>query len=176
MNSDIRRGKIFYIHPDSRFRTVGAETYSGRPGIIVSNNNINNTSGCYEVVYLTTQEKNNMPTHFVTNASGKNSTALCEQVVSVSEERIGDYYGRLSADEMNQLDKCLLISLGLCSDEEEYFSYENEKEGKSNPYSDKIESLQKEIEILKEENIKVSAKYVLMRELYNDSLKNLSEK
>lgn len=108
----ISRGEVFYI--TSKFDTVGSEQRSGRPAVVVSNRLNNEHSECVEICYLTLQEKKELPTHVkVTSGACINSTVLCEQITTISKERIGDYMCRLSDDIMDKVDKALLVSLDL---------------------------------------------------------------
>ena len=105
------RGEVYYIRS---FPTVGHEQKSGRPAVIVSNNENNATSGVVEVCYLTLKTKKDMPTHVIINSGPCiNSTVLCEQVTSVSEDKIGDYMCFLPDEVMDSIDKALAVSLGL---------------------------------------------------------------
>lgn len=122
MNDYLYRGEIYYIFYDDS--SVGSEQRSGRPGIIVSNDQNNRYSSTIEVVYLTTREKKTMPTHIRIETSRLPSTALCEQVFTVDKSRIGDYVGKLTPDEMNEVETGILISLGLDS----YLATANENE------------------------------------------------
>lgn len=111
----IARGDIFYIQ---RSGTVcGSEQMAGRPGIVVSNDIGNSTSETVEVVYLTTRHKNMLPTHVPISSSARESTALCEQITTVSIERIGDYCGKVTGEELRMIDEALMVSLGLCDAE-----------------------------------------------------------
>lgn len=115
----IKRGDIFYIH---RYPVVGSEQEGGRPGIIVSNEANNRFSDTVEIVFLTTQPKKaGLPTHVSIDSAPRPSQALCEQVTTVSVEKIGNYIGHLTDKEMTQVDVALLVSLDLIM----------EKEGKS---------------------------------------------
>ena len=38
---------------------------------------------------------------------------MCEQISSVYEERIGEWIGTLTPEEMKQLDECLTVSVGI---------------------------------------------------------------
>lgn len=107
---DIRRGEIYYI---MRGESCGSEQESGRPAIVVSNEHNNRYSETAEVVYLTTQLKKDMPTHVIIEATGQTSTALCEQIHTVSSERIGTWKATCSEDEMKAVDAALLVSLGI---------------------------------------------------------------
>lgn len=119
--AQIKRGDIFYIQKSAS--VCGSEQIAGRPGIIVSNDIGNSTSETVEVVYLTTRHKTTLPTHVPISSSARESTALCEQITTVSIERVGDYCGRVTDDELRMIDEALMVSLNLVSSE----CRENEK-------------------------------------------------
>ena len=110
----MKRGDIHYIVDDCS--AVGSEQRAGRPAIIVSNNNNNAHNGTVEVVYLTTSPKADTATHVVIRSAAKISTALCEQITSVSIERIGEYVGECTPQEMQAMNTALSISLALSPD------------------------------------------------------------
>ena len=112
----MKRGDIYYI---ANSKAVGAEIAKSRPAVIVSANVLNATSEAVEVVYLTTQPKREMHTHAVIYATGRPSTALCEQVSTVARSRVGDFIGRCSDEEMDIIDLAILESLGLTAPETE---------------------------------------------------------
>ena len=107
----MKRGQIYYI--ESNHQEIGSEQRAGRPAVIVSNNKNNENSTTVEVVYMTTQPKNDLPTHVFIRSSLRPSTVLCEQICSVSTERLGTYIGELTDRELQELDIALSISLGL---------------------------------------------------------------
>ena len=114
MGRKIRRGDIFYIREDQQRPAVGSEQRQGRPAVVVSNNANNRHSTVVEVVYLTTsQQKANLPTHVLVGCGNQKSTALCEQVDSVSTRLLGRYFGRCSEAEMKQITRALGVSLGI---------------------------------------------------------------
>ena len=119
--AQIKRGDIFYIQKSAS--VCGSEQIAGRPGIIVSNDIGNSTSETVEVVYLTTRHKTTLPTHVPISSSARESTALCEQITTVSVERVGDYCGRVTDEELRMIDEALMVSLNLVSSE----CRENEK-------------------------------------------------
>ena len=90
----IKRGDIYFIR-DTR-QSIGSEQKADRPAVIVSNDANNKHSGVYEVVYMTTQPKTDLPTHFITSSALRTSTVLCEQISSVYKERIGEWIGTLT--------------------------------------------------------------------------------
>lgn len=106
----MKRGEIYYItHRD----TIGDEISKARPGVIVSNDALNLHSGVVEGVYLTTQLKDHTPTHAIIEATGRTSTALCEQINTVSVQLVGDYCGTCSEEEMAAINQALRASLDL---------------------------------------------------------------
>lgn len=111
----IMRGDIYYVHKGV---CAGSEQYGGRPGIVVSNEKNNQYSDTIEVVYLTTKMKHPMPTHVEILSTTRKSTALCEQVHTVSVDRIGQYIGHASKGEMVAINAALLHSLGLSASDD----------------------------------------------------------
>lgn len=116
---EIKRGEIYWIGGRGN-HIEGSEQKADRPAIIVSNNTGNKYSPVVEVVYCTNQEKKTLPTHTVlqkvSTGDAEGSTVLCEQVCTVSKNRIYDansYIGRVSDEDMQRIDKAIAVSLGL---------------------------------------------------------------
>lgn len=115
--------------------TNGSEQFADRPAVVVSNDENNKHSGVIEVVYMTTQPKTDLPTHVTVRSTGRLSTVLCEQVSSVSTDRVNNYIGQVSEQEMKNIDIALMISLQLSGG------------GKtSKQYNETIQKQQEEIE------------------------------
>lgn len=95
---EVCRGDMYYVYRSGT--VVGSEQDTGRPAVIVSNNIGNEKSEIVECVFLTTQEKRPMPTHVEIMCKEK-STALCEQINTISKERLGDYIGACTKEERN---------------------------------------------------------------------------
>lgn len=110
INRNISRGDIYYV---DYAPTVGSEQHSGRPAIVVSNDTNNKFSEVVEVVYLTTQAKNDLPTHIDVSGLTKPSTALCEQITTVSKSRLGSLAGVCTDEEMDMIDRALAVSLDI---------------------------------------------------------------
>jgi len=106
----IKRGDIWYIE---RGNSIGSEQCTGRPAVVVSNDSNNKFSGTIEVVYLTTQPKKDLPTHAIVNSSERKSIAICEQVTTVAVERLGDYKGHVTDEEMADIEAAILVSLDI---------------------------------------------------------------
>lgn len=152
---EIHRGDVFYI--EKRNDTVGHEQWSGRPAIIVSCDEINRGNSTVEIVYMTSQPKTENPLHVPIFAMGRRGTALCEQIWSISVERLQSK-GENIGDQMAAIERALMVSLGL--------------DGKSvaEPEGSPMD-MEGTKEILKNarENWNWKAKYDVLRELY-DSL------
>ena len=104
------RGQIYYVYPSE---AVGSEQEGGRPAIIVSNDVGNEFSKVVEVVYLTTREKKPLPTHVRISSTNRQSIALCEQIETIDKQRIGKYINEISEGELKNLEKAMLVSLGI---------------------------------------------------------------
>ena len=126
MSTSIRklmRGEIYYV---KSFPTCGHEQRSGRPAVIVSCDSINAHSEVVEVCYLTLKEKTPLPTHvFIDRGPCINSTILCEQITSVSTDRVGDFMCRIPEHLEDDLNKALKASLHLPSDDSRVEDEEN---------------------------------------------------
>lgn len=109
-DSKYYRGQIYYVYPKDY---TGCEQGGGRPAVIVSNDVGNEYSKVVEVVFLTTREKKPLPTHAAINSAKYPSTALCEQIDSVDKERIGGYINEITQAELKNIEKALLVSLGI---------------------------------------------------------------
>lgn len=107
----IKRGQIYFIK--SNRKEQGSEMWGDRPAVIVSCNELAETSPTVQLCYMTTKPKKDLPTHFITEGGLKPSTVICEQVTTVSADRVGELIGECSPEEMRLLDRCLHKSLGL---------------------------------------------------------------
>lgn len=151
---EIHRGDVFYI--EKRNDTVGHEQWSGRPAIIVSCDEINRGNSTVEIVYMTSQPKTENPLHVPIFAMGRRSTALCEQIWSISVERLQSK-GENIGDQIREIDRALMVSLGL--------------DGKSIAESKKslidVEAVKETLKN-ERENRTWRAKYEVFRELYDN--------
>lgn len=111
--NEIKRGQIYWINPNPYRGTGDHVQQSSRPGIIVSCDEINEKFWAFEIVYLTTAPKRDYPTNCTIRSSNRVSTALCDQVQTVSCEQIGHYIGSCTRQEMEAVERCIMTSLGL---------------------------------------------------------------
>lgn len=116
---DIKRGDIYWIKKNPHKPSIGSVQEAERPAIIVSNNTANKNAYIFEVVYLTTSPKKDLPTHVTIKSTPQTSTALCEQITTISDEQISNYIGKCSTAEMMAVDQAMLISLGIDFDHDQ---------------------------------------------------------
>ena len=109
--NEVKRGDIYYIV--NNYQEEGSEQRAGRPAVVVSNDKGNQHCNVIEVVYLTTQPKTDLPTHIDIKSANRPSIALCEQISSVSKERLGNYIGTCTKYELEMLNAGMMISLGI---------------------------------------------------------------
>ena len=64
------------------------------------------------------QAKKDLPTHVAINSSLRRSTVLCEQIHTVSKDRVGKMLGTVTEQEAAAIDRALAISLGLKEEQE----------------------------------------------------------
>lgn len=159
---EIYRGDIFYVKGNGG-KSIGSEQKPDRPAVVVSNNKANEHSPVVEVVYLTTQEKKPLPTH-VEVLCKVPSIALCEQVHSVFVDRLDEYIKTCTDEEMEAIDRALMVSLGLNPD-----VTCNESD------DSQIDDLKMKLEGAERMHEEMIAKYENERDICNSLQKELSE-
>lgn len=110
-----RRGDIYMANLNP-FR--GSEQGGTRPVLVLQNNTGNFHSPTLIVTPLTTQvnKKRNMPTHCQlghTKGLNEPSIALLEQIKTIDKSRISRYLGKLTEEQMEDVDEAIQISLGM---------------------------------------------------------------
>lgn len=117
MERAIFRGEIYYA--DLEGQVVGSEQTGARPVVILQNNVGNEFSPTIIVALITskTYSKTRIPTHIYIKASPngvyQDSIVLLEQIKTIDKSRLKRRIGRLQVEEMMELEKALIISLGI---------------------------------------------------------------
>ena len=163
----IKRGDIYWIDQSKYRPAVGNMQKPGRPGIVVSNDANNASASTVEIVYLTGKPKKEIPTHCTINSSERPSIALCEQITTVSTEQLRDYIGQCTDGEMQQIDRCLAISLGLPAPADN-----PRREITDSPFftSEEVNQMAVIISRLEKELAVANARKELLQEMYNNLL------
>lgn len=111
----IRRGDIYHANLNP---VIGSEQGGFRPVLIIQNKRGNRYSPTVIVAAMSkkTAEKADLPTHCkVKEYAGlkEESLVLLEQIRTIDKRRLIDYVGRLGKKDMEQVDRCLAVSLAL---------------------------------------------------------------
>ena len=110
---EIKRGDVFFIENDQLKLSFPHEQAGPRPAVVIQNDIGNLHSPTIIVAYITSQWKKKMPTHVITWKTIKSSVIMCEQIATVSKERLGRFCCHLSDADMTRVDKAIKVSLGL---------------------------------------------------------------
>lgn len=102
------RGKIYFINKRSIKR--GKIT---QPAIVISNDTINKMNKTVQVIYLTTNPRKELPTNVRISGLNQESYALCEQIHTISKDRLGSYIKDATIIEMREIELAINHSLGL---------------------------------------------------------------
>lgn len=178
---EIYRGDIFYI------KKINQDT--GRPAVIVSNNDINENQNMVEVAYLVEKPNESLPTHAKVRCHLP-STALCEQVVSVSKDRIDGFIRTCTDEEIEKINKGLSISLGITESDDTMAEKLKEltdslseaqriNDGLRNRIkeeTDKQQELEKQLSQIETENTDETIKVAAERDIYKDLYMKITEK
>lgn len=108
----VRRGDVHFCRLSE---SCGCVQRGKRPVVVVQNNTGNDNSTTVIVVPLTRAKiKRPYPMQFdICIPDGLISRVLCEQLITIDKCQLEDRIYRLQADELEKLDRCLKISLGL---------------------------------------------------------------
>ena len=112
----MKRGEVYIVDFGEG---IGTEQRGKRPAIIIQNNMGNKYSASTVVVPLTSKvSKCRLPTHIMIIPNWESSllwqsVALCEQIRTISKERVGKFFGELSENIMEEIDKGIRISLAV---------------------------------------------------------------
>lgn len=111
---NVRRGDIYMADLSSHRVDSVCKV---RPVIIVQNDKGNAHSNSYIAAIITSRPKKYMPTHILLSSKcglRKNSTVLCEHLVTVRREMLLDYIGTIiNTEDEKRLDRALEVSLQL---------------------------------------------------------------
>ena len=115
MYNHILRGQIYYADLET---TVGSEQGGVRPVLIVQNNIGNKYSPTTIIVAMTARvhKKRNLPPHHFLPASvglKYDSIVLLEQIRTIDKARLREYIGTIGKDDMLQIERKLVVSLGI---------------------------------------------------------------
>jgi len=104
----MRRGDVYWVNLDP---VIGAEVGRRRPAVVVQNEAANRSSSTVTVIPLTSSIDRVYPFQALVAAGegglSRQSKALCEQVRTLSRNRLTDRLGRLPNERMDQIREAL---------------------------------------------------------------------
>lgn len=113
--TNIKRGEIYYCD-FGQANLRGSEQKGKRPVLVIQNNTGNRYSPTVIVASITTKPKKQLPTHVLLqgyNSLTKDCTVLLEQQRTVDKSRLKEYLTCLNAHDMQEVNKAIVVSLGL---------------------------------------------------------------
>lgn len=113
---DIRQGDVWFVEaaPVPGGGSIGNEMWSGRPGVVVSNDTINKRSGVVQIVYLTSSKRRHINvTHVPVYTNNQQSIAVCNQVTNIDTSRLTNYIGHITGYELQEIQNGIAFTLGL---------------------------------------------------------------
>ncbi len=160
MENEIKRGDVYWLRMDAG---IGSEQASGRPVVIVSNDEGNQTCPTVLAAYLTTKVKYgriNAPLY----VRGKRSYVMCNQITTIDKSRLGDYWGSATDDELSEIDEALRVAFDLNYYDDEIENEDEEiEESDEIDYEEKCADLELELEIAKVKYDRLLEKYVELK-------------
>lgn len=110
MLNEIKRGDIYFTAIPY---ATGHEMMKDRPAIVVSCEELNETSPCVVVVMCSASNSRELPEHITIRSTPVPSTALREHIYTVDKSRLGTRCGRCTGAEMAAVGIGIMAGLGM---------------------------------------------------------------
>lgn len=106
----MKRGEVWWVNFDP---AVGGEIQKHRPAVIVSNDAANAYLNRVQVLPLSSAVDKVYPSEARVTFAGKDGKAMADKLTTVSKTRLSRCGGRLTAEEMRDIERAIRLQLDL---------------------------------------------------------------
>lgn len=106
----MKRGEVWWVNFDP---SVGGEIQKKRPAVIISNNAANKFLNRVQVVPLTSSVGKLYPSETYITLRGTKAKAMADQLTTVSKKRLIKQAGTVSKNELEGLERAIMIQFDL---------------------------------------------------------------
>ena len=112
----MNRGEVWWINFSA---SVGGEIRKKRPAIIISNDASNKHLNRLQVIPVTSNIDRLYPSEAFVTINGKLNKALADQITTVSKLRMINQMGKVSREDMWQVERAVKVQLAMSNDKQE---------------------------------------------------------